>query len=243
MSGHAVRAVVRTLILLSVSAGICPRQASAHRDDYLDETLVYLTLAPHEHEVEYWFDHGTGSGPESGLIRHNAALEWGVTGHFMVDGRLTIASRNRDGTRFDSGRVESRYRFSDEGTNPVDVAASLEINAERDPDGSTSYGVEPRLVLSRDVREVLNFTVNLSEEVPLDSDERAFLTSFGSRFNWTSLVRAGAELHYDFNNHAGAVIPQLWFAFGHDTTLKLGYSRGFDRDTLDFIRGALEVEI
>lgn len=243
MPDHAVRAAVRTFILLCVCVGLWPRQALAHRDDYLDETLVYLTLEPHEHEVEYWFDHGTGSGPESDLIRHNTALEWGVTGHFMVDGRLTFASRGGNGTRFDSGRVESRYRFSDEGVRPVDVAASLEINTERESDGSTSTGVEPRLVLSKDVREALNFTLNLSEEIPLDSNERAFLASFGSRFNWTHLVRVGAEVHYDFDNHAGAAIPQVWFAFGHDITLKLGYSRGLDREPLDFVRGALEVEI
>jgi len=243
MLDRAVRTRVCTLALLCVSAGLWPRQAAAHRDDYLDETLVYLTLEPHEHEVEYWFDHGTGSGPESSLIRHNAALEWGITGRFMIDGRLTLASQGGDGTRFDSGRVESRYRFSEEGAAPVDVAASLEINSERDVDGSTTYGVEPRLVLSRDVREKLNFTLNLSEEIPLDSDERAFLTSFGGRFNWTNLVRVGTELHYDFHDHAGAVIPQLWFAFGHDITLKLGYSTGLDRETLDFVRGALEVEI
>jgi hypothetical protein len=216
------------------------RAASAHRDDYLNETLVFLTLERAELEAEYWFDRGWRPGEGNDFNRHNVALEWGITDHWMIDGRATAVSD--DGTGFDSARVETRYRFRDEGDLPVDVAVSFEVNSEREPDGSTGVGIEPRLILSKDVGERLNFTANFAEEVPLESGHPAFLVALGSRYNWTELLRVGSELQYDFDEHSGAVIPQLWLAFPREVTVKMGYSLGFDGEIDDYARLALEVE-
>lgn len=214
--------------------------ARAHRDDYLNETLVYLTLEGRELEAEYWFDRGTSAEEDGDFSRHNVALEWGITDRWMVDGRATFLAGGEGD--FDSARVETRYRFRDEGDLPVDVAVSFEINAEREPDGSTTTAVEPRLILSHDFGEKLNLTANFAEEIPVDSGSPELLTALGGRFNWTRVVRIGSELQYNFEEHAGAVIPQLWLAFPHEVTLKLGYSRGVDREPDDYYRVALEVE-
>jgi len=213
---------------------------SAHRDDFINETLVYLTLSQGELEAEYWFDDGSSSEPQGDFVRHNVAVERGVTGHWMVDGRVTAIERGT--MAFDSARLESRYRFADEGTFPVDLAVSFEVNTEREPDGSRGVGVEPRLILSRDFGETLNLTGNLAEEVPVDGGPSAFLVAFGSRFNWTRLVRVGSEVQYNVDERSGAVIPQVWLAFPHEITLKAGYSIGLDRAPDDFARIALEVE-
>lgn len=227
---------ILSLILLFFSQHAC-----AHRDDYIDETLVYLTLEKHELELEYWLDSGHRSQPTGRYIRHNIAAEWGVTDQWMVYGRLTTINDN--GSRLDSARVETRYRFSDEGVMPIDVAASLEINAQREADNSTTTAVEPRLILSRDFGEKLNLTSNFSEEIPVDTGKPVFLTALGARYNWTNLLRVGSELQYNFDEHAGSVIPQVWLAFEKDVTLKLGYSVGFDKEPGDFARLALEVEL
>ena len=227
------------LLILIVA---CVGEAHAHRDDYLNETLVYLTLERRELEAEYWLDYGQPSSGPGDFFRHNVALEWGITDHWMVDGRGTLISNEGQATKLDSARVETRYRFLEEGARPIDVAFSFEVNGERDPDGSTELGVEPRLVLSRDFHEKLNLTLNLSEEIPLDSGSSAFLAAFGARFNWTERVRVGSELQYDFGMHSGAVIPQVWLAYPKGITVKLGYARGVDRAESDFVRAALEVE-
>ncbi|MFQ5714356.1 MAG: hypothetical protein ACE5GU_10025 [Candidatus Scalinduaceae bacterium] len=231
----------RILGMLLISVVLCTREASAHRDDYLNETLVYLTLERSELEAEYWFDHGRQSGDHRDFSRHNTAFEWGIIDSWMVDGRVAVVSEEGKGTNFDSARLESRYRFLDEGVLPVDIAASFEVNSERESDDSTTVGIEPRVILSRDFGEKLNLTVNLSEEIPLDSESPAFLVAFGSRFNWTKMVRVGSEFQYNFDEHSGSVIPQLWLAFPRDVTVKIGYSIGVDQEPDDFVRAALEV--
>ncbi|HYU25847.1 MAG TPA: hypothetical protein VEO74_11630 [Thermoanaerobaculia bacterium] len=63
----------------------------------------------------------------------------------------------------------------------------------------------------------------------------------GVRFDATELLRAGSEFQYDFRSRSGAVIPQLWFAFPHEVTIKAGYASGF-RGTPHFFRAAVEFE-
>jgi len=228
------------LVFLTLPLLLFAGEASAHRDDYLNETVVYLTLEQNEVEAEYWFDRGWRSGGGHDFTRHNGAVEWGITNHWMMDGRVTAIA---DGdTRFDSARIESRYRFFDEGTLPVDMAASVEVNSEREPDGSTASGIEPRVILSRDFAEKTNVTANLSEEIPLESGTSAFLVALGGRYNWSDLVRLGSELQYNFDEHTGSVIPQLWLAFVSDLTIKVGEAIGIDREPNDFARIAVEVE-
>lgn len=232
-----IRVSIPAMLMLPIF--LCMQDASAHRDDYIDETLVYLTLEQNELEAEYWFDRGWRPEDHNDFTRHNAAIEWGITDHWMVDGRVTAVSDG--GTGFDSARLESRYRFFDEGVAPIDMAASFEVNSERGSDGATTFGIEPRVILSKDFGETLNFTANLSEEIPIDSGTPEFLVAFGTRYNWTELVRVGSEFQYNFDEHSGSVIPQLWLAFPRDVTVKFGYSIGIDKEPDDFARVALEV--
>ncbi len=217
----------------------------AHREDYIDETLVYETLEKGEVEPEYWLDFGYESDTDSdkniGFLRHNFALEYGLTQHWMIDGRGTIRNMKDKKTIFESGRFETRYRFFDEGTKPMDVAISLEANTERDEHGRQQPVIEPRLILSKDFKK-LNFTLNLPEEIFTRSGELAFVPSFGARFNATRILRLGAEMKYNTHSHEDSVVPQIWFALPHEVTIKLGYSFGFNRNKQSFGRVVLEKE-
>ncbi len=217
--------------------------AFAHRDDFIDETLVYLTLEKGEIEPEYWFDFGhqenKDSGKEIPFLRHNFALEYGITEHWMIDGRSSIKNARYEGTQFDSGRFETRYRFFEEGAKPIDVAVSLEANTERNEDGRQEPAIEPRFVLSKDFKQ-LNLTLNLPEEIFLKTGELAFVPAFGFRYNTTHLLRFGCEMRYNTHSHEDSVIPQIWFALPHDITIKLGYSFGFNHNEESFGRVALE---
>ena len=225
------------MILFSFS-----RQALAHRDDYLDETLVYLTLEKKEIEPEYWIDAGYKQDEESGkegFLRHNFALEYGITNRWMVDARGTIKNIEDKKTLFDSGRFETRYRFFEEGAKPIDVAISAEANTERDEHGKMQPAIEPRFIFSKDYKD-LNFTANLPEKIFLRSGELAFVPSLGVRYNMPKLLRLGAEIRFDTRGHEDSVIPQVWFALPHEITLKLGYSFGFNRNEENFGRLAIE---
>ncbi len=235
--GRKIIIFIVTCFLLAL-AGV----ADAHRDDYINETLVYGTLEQSEVEGEYWFDYGYKSNRRGGFLRHNIAAEWGITDHWMVDIRTTLKKKTGDNPTFDSGRIESRYRLFNEGDLPVDVAISWEINWKRLENGSVRTGIEPRLILSRDFNKKLNITFNLSDEIPLDSSQSAMQVALGFRYNWNDLTRLGSELQYDTFEHMGSVIPQMWFALPDDIALKIGYSIGLDRNNENFARVALEVE-
>ncbi len=227
------------ILLVTLAVAPC---AHAHRDDYLDETIVYLTLEESEVETEYWFDYGRDRGEDTNFSRHHAAVEWGILERWMVDGRATLRTDGSDRTAFDGGRVETRYRFGDEGEHFVDIALSAEMNWERDEQDRLVAGVEPRLILSKDLHEKLNLTLNLSEELPLNSDVAAFLIAAGVRYNWTQLVRCGVEWHHDTESGGGSIIPQVWFAFRSGLTVKLGYSAGYAANQEDYGRVAFEYE-
>jgi hypothetical protein len=217
------------------------RTASAVRDDYIDETLVFQTIDEGAIELEYWFDYGNRSHEGIYFQRHNVALEYGITHRLMIDTRLTVEDPNGGSANFDSGRFEVRYRFAEEGAWPVDVALSGELNTARLENDRRQYGIEPRLILSRDFAK-LNVTLNLAEEVPVNRGSPSLEVASGVRYSATELVRLGSELKYDVHDQSAAVIPQIWFAFPHEITLKIGYSKGFARNPENFVRFAIAME-
>jgi len=212
--------------------------ALAHREDYIDETLVFVTLEQNELEPEYWFDFGSDGRQD--FTRHHLALEYGLTNHWMIDARATAVGENVHGLRFDSSRLEMRYRFGDEGTLPIDIAVSGELNSFRDHADRTHFGVEPRLILSKDVGE-LNLTMNLAEEMPIDGPHASFEVRGGLRYDASDLFRFGTELRYDAAEHSVTAVPQLWLTLPHDITLKGGYSYDFGKPHLRFVRLTVEV--
>ena len=215
--------------------------ASAHREDYIDETLVFQTVEKGALEPEYWFDYGRRDDSDIYFQRHNLALEYGVTDHLMIDGRVTADHPFNHSTNFDSGWLETRYRFGEEGDWPVDVAISGEANTRRLEHGHYQYGIEPRVILSRDFSK-LNLTLNVAEEVPVNRGAPSVELATGARYDATQFFRFGSELKYDIHEHSGSVIPQIWFAFPHEITFKTGFSFGFDRNRENFVRFVIEAE-
>jgi hypothetical protein len=85
--------------------------ASAHKDDYLGDTFVFVTLDRGEAEPEYWID--WRSDPR-GLL-HTAGLEYGVTDRFMLDISARFAQPFSGADHFETEFTELRCRFGDEG--------------------------------------------------------------------------------------------------------------------------------
>jgi hypothetical protein len=236
MNCRRARAVQLLVVALSL---LSARMALAHREDYIDETLVFQTLEEHAVEPEYWFDYGTR--PEGDFNRHNVALEYGITDHLMIDGRATVDNPDNGDANFDSARLETRFRFTEEGEWPIDLALSAEVNTRRLENGHYQYGLEPRLVLSKDLGR-LNFTLNVAEELPVNRGAPSVEFASGVRYNATNLLRFGSELKYDVHERGGAIIPQVTLAFPHEITFKVGYSKGFDQNRENFARFVIEVE-
>lgn len=233
---------VLLLIIVFLFIFLGTKDVQAHRDDYIDETLVYLTVEKSEAEVEYWLDYGTQSNGRDSFLRHNTALELGITDHLMIDTKVTVRKEKDRNTKFDAGRLETRYRLFEEGDLPVDIALSGEVNWQRKEDDSIDGAIESRIIFSKDLAEQFNMTLNLTEEVLMKSGKSAFNVALGVRDNWNDFIRFGSEFQYDTLDKSGSIIPQVWFAFPRELAVKIGYSVGFAQNRENFGRVAFEME-
>jgi hypothetical protein len=235
---------MKTIILFGLAFVMSlPQTCLAHREDYIDETVVFLTLERGNLEPEYWFDAGRETDLARNFIRHNVSAEYGITEHWMVDGRISYKQFSGSPLDFESGRFETRLRFGDEGTNPVDIAVSTEVNGVRMASGENEYGVEPRLILSRDFAEAWNITTNFPLEIPLQKGNASFTPALGIRYNTSYRFRFGSELKYDTELKGGSVVPQVWFVLSEALTFKVGYSQNIGQNHERFFRAALEAEL
>ena len=217
----------------------CSTAVSAHKDDYLGDTFVFVTLDRGEAEAEYWID--WRSDPK-GLL-HTAGLEYGVTDRLMVDFSARFAQPTAGADRFQTEFAEMRYRFGDEGERPVDVAASIEVAHERSDAGSAHTLLEPRLVLSRDFSG-WNATVNLVETLVLDDSRRSALEgAAGIRSPNFGAWNFGLELQRERAlENSTLLLPQLWYRVGMDTFVKAGAGYNLAGEHNRFIRVAIETE-
>ncbi|MBT6716446.1 MAG: hypothetical protein HOB18_02240 [Nitrospina sp.] len=209
--------------------------AQAHRDDFIDETLVYETLEQGEIELEYGFDYGDRPEPSDKFTRHIFAIEYGLSERFMINGKLLVESG------FDSALAEFRYRLFEEGEKPIDISFSTEFEVESVENDSDEYEVEPRLILSKDF-EKLNFTLNLPLKIHFKSAPSEFIPAFALRYSWEEAFSIGTEVKYNTFKNEGSIIPQVWFSLPEHMLLKLGYSQGFDQNSESFMRFFLEKE-
>lgn len=232
---------------LSITVASCliglSQKAYAIADDYIDETLVYNTSDKGELELEYWFDYGRDRVSNEHFLGNTFEVEYGITKHWMIEGQVMIDHFSEDGTVFEEGEFETRYRFLEEGDLPVDVALAAELSTERDDDGKQEPSFEPRLILSKDI-DNFNVTINLPVDIPLrDEGQGEFTPALGTSYQITSMFRVGSEVKYDVETHEGSVIPQIFVYLPHDITTRLGFSHGFSDNHEDFARLAVEFEL
>ncbi len=235
--------------------GVFWTPALAHRDDYLNETFVFQTLESREFEPELWLDYGWPSDPGTSFRTYAAAFEYGITDHWMVDGFIGWIDPAQGKTRFRRLRAETRHRFGEEGDRRVDVAASFEVEFEREVETGgqsvlepeESYVLTPRLVLSRDFGPEFNATLNLDlgREIRAHrSDRWSPGYALGLRYPRNALFRYGMELRQDFGEERSSLlVPQVWVNLPRETTFKIGAALDLEGSPRqDFIRVVLEKE-
>lgn len=223
-------------VLSIVAVGLVSRAtpACAHRDDYLDETFVYQTLKRNEFEVELWSE---ARWPRHEPVQgwYTGAFEYGISPRWTVDGASQFA-QSAGSIRFGRARLETRYRFAEEGSWPADLAASAEYEYERPVGASeeTEHTLTPRLVVSKDFVRDVNTTLNLDFPIALAEPHGAsFGYALGVRYPAEAFVRAGVEAKGEPSRHSATLFPQVWFALPREMTIKLGtgigLSSGSDR--------------
>lgn len=218
---------------------LLPSALIAHKDDYLGDTFVFVTLDARELEVEYWLD--AQDDPRG--LRHTTGMEYGITNHLMADVSARWLQRAGGPFAFSQGFVELRYRFGEEGRRAVDPAASIEYEVRRDPEGRRRRLLEPRLVLSRDFAG-WNLTTNFSYSIVLDDPGRSSIgAAAGIRSPAFGRWSTGLELRREIAlENETLVIPQVWYRISPEAYIKAGGGRNFAGEKGSFVRIAFEVE-
>jgi hypothetical protein len=222
---------------------LMPSVAEAHRDDYIDETFVYMTLERGEREVELWAE-ARRTEAHTTERWYTGAFEYGVSPRWTLDGAGQLVHRSGD-ARLGRVRTETRYRFGEEGTWPVDLAASVEYELETNAatGGETEHTLTPRLVVSKDLTPKLNTTVNLDAPISLSEGGASFAYAVGLRYPAEGVLRVGTEIKGQPSRRTAMAFPQLWVALGKETTVKVGTGIGLtDRTDRFIVRAVFETE-
>ena len=223
-----------------ILAVLVPSTAKAHKDDYLSDTFVFVTLDRNEIEIEYFLD-GHFSPRALG---HRLGVEYGFSDHLMGDVAASWRQYSGGPSVFSEGFLEVRYRFGEENQHALDPAASVEYRVERDQaDGETRHLLEPRLVLNKDFGDY-NITLNLAYAIDLDKPgESAPEIALGFRSSAFGPFRAGLELRRELaTENVFDVIPQAWVRFSNDAYVKIGVGKNLAAGRESFVRVALEME-
>lgn len=228
----------------------------AHRDDYINETFVFQTLEAKEFEPELWLESANGTASESSFRAVAGAFEYGITNRWMVDGFARWLDPGDSDGSFQRFRAETRVRFGEEGDRPVDLAASFETEYEKEEErGRTGlaggatwvWTMTPRFVVSRDVGSEFNVTLNLDLGRRFGSSVRDRWVpgyALAARYPREAFLRYGFEFRRDFaEERSTLLVPQVWFSFPHDATLKLGAGIELSGESRqNFARVVFEVE-
>ena len=105
----------------------------------------------------------------------------------------------------------------------------------------------PRLVLSRDLASEFNVTLNLDLGRQFGSgvhDRWVPGYAVAARYPREAFLRYGAEFRQDFGEERSTLlVPQVWFSFPHDATLKLGAGIDLSGESRqNFARVVFEIE-
>jgi hypothetical protein len=179
--------------LIATAALLCASPARADRRTLI-RAYEYMTQPQGNLELEIWNDvEAPRSGFTDATIVHRLELEYGITDHWDAALYHVFESAPGAGTRFDSWRLESRYRFAEKGVWPIDTMVYLEV--ERPADFAESFEGEAKLILEKSFG---NFAVvgNLVYEQQLFSagDFHAFEIDLGARYEVSPALRLGAEV-------------------------------------------------
>ena len=204
---------MRITITLTVAAALlcAARPARADRRTLI-RAYEYMTQPQGNLEFELWND---VAAPQSGFpdatILHRLELEYGITDHWDAALYHVFETAPGAGTRFDSWRLESRYRLAEKGVLPVDTIVYLEL--ERPADFAEAWEGEAKLILERNLTPAFALVANLVWEQQLfDAGAfHAFEVDLGARYEISPALRLGAEI-WNIRETTRGVTEKQYFA-------------------------------
>ena len=180
---------LNTLLLAALLAPV----ARADRRTLI-RAYEYMTQPKDNLELEIWneVEAPKDGGFDQATTVHRIELEYGLTDHWDLALYHVFAQEPGASFKFDSWRLETRYRLFEKNVLPVDVELYLEV--ERPADFTAPWETEEKLILEKDFGRfalVTNFV--LEQKLFHGNEGHAWEIDAGARYEVVPQLRLGAE--------------------------------------------------
>ena len=183
-------------IIISFNALLAAAIVPAARADRrtMIRAYEYMTQPQGNLELEIWndVDAPKEGGFDQATTLHRVELEYGVTDNWDFALYHVFAQEPGASLKFDSWRLETRYRLFEKNVLPLDVELYLE--GERPADFTAPWEIEEKLILEKDFGRfalVANFVA--AQKIMHLYDGHAWEVDAGARYELVPQLRLGAE--------------------------------------------------
>ncbi len=190
------RPLLRLRIRLALSilaAALAAPEARADRRTLI-RAYEYMTQPQGNLELEIWneIEAPVVGGFDQAATVHRVELEYGLTDHWDVALYHVFTQEPAGAFRFDSWRMETRYRLFEKNVLPVDIMLYLE--GERPAAFTEPWEIEEKLILEKEFG-AFALVANLVAEQKLFSSDHGhqWEIDFGARYEVMPQLRLGAE--------------------------------------------------
>ena len=184
---------MRIKLALSVlAAALVAPEARADRRTLI-RAYEYMTQPKGNLELEIWneVEAPKDGGFDQAATVHRIELEYGLTDQWDVALYHVFAQEPAAAFRFDSWRLETRYRLFEKNVLPVDIELYLEV--ERPATFTEPWEVEEKVILEKEFG-AFALVANLVAEQKLRSGAgHAWEIDVGARYEVVPQLRLGAE--------------------------------------------------
>jgi hypothetical protein len=185
--------------------------ARADRRSFV-RSYEYATQPQGNLEFELWNDIIRDGVPwDAAATEHRIELEYGITDHWDV--ALYHVFTQSPGTpfRFDSWRLETRYRLVEKGEWPIDVLLYFEV--ERPAAFNEPFETEQKLILEKDFGRFALVTNIVGEQKFLHAgDKHRWEIDVGARYELSPVLRLAAEAWTIHETTTGGLMKSTYFA-------------------------------
>jgi hypothetical protein len=249
---HAPSLRMRITIALNallLAALVAPAARADRRT--LIRAYEYMTQPKGNLELEIWNDieAPVAGGFDQATTVNRIELEYGLTDHWDLALYHVFEQAPGEAFRFDSWRLETRYRLFEKNVLPVDIELYFEV--ERPADFTAPWEIEEKVILERDLGPRFALVANLvSEQKPFHGDQGwEWEIDVGARYEVVPQLRLGAEF-WTIQEVAGGVTegsyylgPSISFA-SSKIWLQIGAGFGLgDTSGSTFVRSVLGINL
>jgi hypothetical protein len=154
----------------------------------------YMTQPQGNLELEVWneIEAPVSGGFDAATTVHRIELEYGLTDHWDLALYHVFEQAPSESLKFDSWRLETRYRLFEKNVLPVDIELYFEL--ERPADFTKPFETEEKVILEKDFGRfalVANFV--LEQVLFHGSDGHLWEVDVGARYEVVPQLRLGAE--------------------------------------------------